>query len=604
MLMALVLLTFVSVCRHDFVNWDDPETIQENPRITHPSPGNVWYYWRHPHMGLYVPVTYTVWSALAAVARVDGPDAPPGTLDAGVFHAASLVLHLLNVLLVYAILRRLLSREMSARSASLCGAAGALLFGLHPVQVETIAWASGMKDLLCATFTLAAVREYLRYARPDLKQGADGTASPARWRHYALGMAALLLAMLSKPTAMVTPLLLLVIDALVLRRPLRVVLRSVVPWFALVAPCLVWTKLIQPGTYLVQTPLWARPLVAADALAFYLYKLVWPTHLGLDYGRTPGAVIEHHWAFYTWLVPMAVLLALVVWRKRPAAGMLAAAGLLLVAGVAPVLGLTPFMFQSISTVADHYLYLAMLGPALAAAFLLGQRPWAAQSTGRRRRIVATLVLGWLAACSATQTTYWQDGETLFRHALEVNPRSGTACNNLASLAYGQGQALARAAGLAADRHQMRLAAEQHARAEARFREAYEMSARALELNPKNLAAWHSLAMLQLHFGQFPEAAATFAQVVVLRDRLSPEARASFYEDSDLLGTALMASGRTAEAVECLKAALRLNPAPEQAAKHLAAAEAILAAAHRPPEVLGPPAPAIADIHREAGPVTQ
>src|SRR5438270_1602198 len=68
-LIAVVLLTFVPVLRNDFVNWDDLRTIRDNPRISQPSVANALYYWRHPHMGLYVPVTYTVWSVISSMAQ-------------------------------------------------------------------------------------------------------------------------------------------------------------------------------------------------------------------------------------------------------------------------------------------------------------------------------------------------------------------------------------------------------------------------------------------------------------------------------------------------------------------------------------------------------
>src|SRR5205085_628121 len=166
-------------------------TIRDNPRIAQPSVANAVYYWRHPHMGLYVPVTYTVWSVISSMAQVSGPDVPAGTLDARAFHATSLAFHLLNTLSVYWLLRRLLAREARNAWGDWAAAAGALLFGLHPVQVESVAWASGMKDVLCATFTLVALGQYLRFV--ELNRGASGAEAPRRtgrhWLHYTLGMA-------------------------------------------------------------------------------------------------------------------------------------------------------------------------------------------------------------------------------------------------------------------------------------------------------------------------------------------------------------------------------------------------------------------------------
>src|SRR5258706_771380 len=125
---------------------------------------------------------------LAAVAHASGEAGP---LPAGLFHAASLLFHILTSLVVFALLRRLVVNPTAVLF-------GALLFALHPVQVETVAWASGLKDVLCGFLILTAVWQYLRFA----------SAQPPRPRlPYVLAPAAFVLAILAKPTAMVTPLL-------------------------------------------------------------------------------------------------------------------------------------------------------------------------------------------------------------------------------------------------------------------------------------------------------------------------------------------------------------------------------------------------------------
>src|SRR5205814_4354239 len=100
----------------------------------------------------------------------------------------------------------------------------------------------------------------------------------------------------------------------------------------------------------------------------YLYKLVWPLRLGIIYDRTPQKVLSEHWAYYTWIAPAAIAVLLLLLRKRYR-WLLAAAGIFCLA-LLPVLGFVPFDFQETSTVASHYLYLAMLGPALALAIAL------------------------------------------------------------------------------------------------------------------------------------------------------------------------------------------------------------------------------------------
>ena len=541
-LLVAVVLTFLPVCRHAFVAWDDERTIQENPRIQHPTLENVGYYWSHPHLGLYIPVTNTVWSAVACVAQLRGPGIEAGTLDPRIFHAVSLATHALSALLVYALLRRLVKLPWPAL-------AGAMFFALHPLQVEAIAWASGLKDLLCGTFSLLALWQYVLAADAQL-------ATEKRRIHYAAAILAFALAMLSKPAAMVTPALALVIDRMILGRQWRPALKAAVPCLALAVPCAVWTKLFQPGTNLVHVPLWARPLVAADALAFYVYKLFLPVRLGLDYGRTPAFVLSHPGAYLTWLGPALVAAALVLWRRHPAARAGAAAALLAAVAVSPMLGLTPFAFQTVSTVADHYVYLSMLGPAFAVGWAFAHVPIEKPTAPRNVGMVAVAALALLAIRSADQMRFWQDTPALMRHAIEVNPRSWPAYTNLANCEYERGRTLLLEAALAKEDGNSAGAAEAQAAAESRLREAEGLFDRALELYPDNIAARHGRGIVRLHFGRPAQAAEDFAQVLVLRDRLAPEDRPSFYADSELLAGALMRSRQPAQVPLPLQATIR------------------------------------------------
>src|SRR5688572_30619621 len=110
-ILALLLVTgavFGRVVGNDFTWWDDNETIHQNPDLNPPAASGVLRYWKEPHMGLYVPVTYSVWGAVASVAYVEQPGAFGIRLLPGVFHAASLLVHVGTVVVVFALLRRLL----------------------------------------------------------------------------------------------------------------------------------------------------------------------------------------------------------------------------------------------------------------------------------------------------------------------------------------------------------------------------------------------------------------------------------------------------------------------------------------------------------------
>ncbi|HSU66862.1 MAG TPA: tetratricopeptide repeat protein, partial [Tepidisphaeraceae bacterium] len=558
-------------------------TIQQNPRIEHPSLQNVAHYWRHGFMDLYIPVTYTLWSGVAFFSKALHGEA--AALDPHLFHAASIAVHAINALLVFSLLRFLLKSPW-------CAAAGALLFALHPVQVETVAWTSGFKDLLCGMFSLIAINLYVRAVRTEALDPECDTIT--RRVYYALALVAMLLGMLSKPTAMVTPLLLMILDGFMLRRPWRRVGLSVAPFFLLAIPCIVWTKFQQPDYFLRHVPLWHRPLVAADALAFYLCKLVAPIHLSFDYGRAPWTIFEKRWVWITWVIPASIGLALFMNRKRQMP--LVAGALLLVTGVAPVLGLTSFDFEMVSTVADHYLYLALLGPALAAAWALTQIP---RST-RWPRLAACGALALLAARSADQARYWQDSRTLFTHAVELNPNSWSSWYGLGYVTHMEGRDLA---ALAEADKGSRASVDRRLAADDLLDEAMNDYRRTVFLNPSDVAAHHGYAAILMYFGMHHEAGREFLEVVRRRDALNPSIRPTYYADTDLLGQCFLNQNRPEEAVKAFQSASRLTPPPPQAAAHLKQARQALAARHAPFGPL-PPGPTVTDVHKEEMPAGQ
>jgi len=414
----LVLATiacFGVVCTYGFTNNEDEWLIWRNPMIHPPTLASLGRIWSEPHLYLYVPATYTAWWLLAQVSQTSMPDADGAMLNPWVFHSANLFVHIIASLLVLQLLRKLTRREGPALI-------GALLFAIHPLQTEAVAWTTGMKDTLCGVFSFAALVMYLRAVGglgvpPERRDGSGeeetlGRDAQATGRGaYIAGTLFLAFALLAKPAAVVIPLMALIIDRLILQRSWPAIARSLALWFLLTLPIMLIARHVQPATQVTAPPLWARPLVAADALAFYLGKLALPVGLTVNYWRTPQSIIDSRAIFYTWIA--VVILALVVWRAR--SRWLTAAALLFVAGVLPVLGLTTFLYQQFSTVADRFVYLSMLGPALAAAWLMSRR-WNGVTVS-----IATIVLIALGAATTMQTRVWRDRLTLAAHGVAVLP---------------------------------------------------------------------------------------------------------------------------------------------------------------------------------------
>ena len=204
------------------------------------------------------------------------------------------------------------------------------------------------------------------------------------------------------------------LEIAVLGRRWQQSLLALAPWLLIATGPMIVTKVLQPDELLASVPAaWQRPLVAADAIGFYFIKLLWPLHLGPDYGHSPRVALANGLPYIALAMFIALLLALLAARAWHSLVVL----LLFVVGLLPVLGLVPFAYQRFSTVADRYAYLAMIAPSLAMAWILARfgRPasW----------FVATLLLAGLAVLSHVQATRWQNNESLYLHAIQVNQRS-------------------------------------------------------------------------------------------------------------------------------------------------------------------------------------
>lgn len=522
LLLVAVLAVFLPVAGFDFVNYDDDVNVYANDRILDFSISDLGYFWRQPHALLYVPLTYTVWGGLARLSTLltNGPGPHPA-----LFHLANLLLHGAGVLVLFAILRLLLKADANGHGAvsdfssgpqpmaDWPAAAGALLFAVHPVQVEAVAWVTGLKDVLSGFFVLLALWQYLkRHAGPERE------VRP--WRSWRYGRATLFFvaAMLAKPSAVITPLLAAGLGYLLLAVRPRRLAGELGPWLLLTLPVIVVAKLAQPATAESLTPaLWQRLLIAGDALTFYLGTLALPLTLTADYGRSAATVLTQDWLLLSALLPF-VLAALLVWKyRRPWA---LAAAFAFLAALLPVLGLTHFAYQDISTVADRYLYVAMLGPALALAAWLKR----CQPGGAALWLGVGLALLLLAAKSAIQVRHWQDAITFNTHAVQATPKNSAAYNNL---------------GLALK------AANRQPEAIAAFQQAMNLSSRYVQLYKEQRQSPAEAAQNEQAMAQAKKAMAE-----------NPNDAAAYFT----LGDSAQASGKLTEALSYYKNGVRLQPA--------------------------------------------
>lgn len=540
MLVVLLAAIFAMgrVVNNDFLWWDDNVNIHHNPDMNPPTFQSVIKYWWTPSQALYIPVTYSIWGILALMARLRVPGEFGIQLNPMIFHGASVLVHAGAAALVFELLCQLRIKRWAAML-------GAVLFAVHPVQVETVAWAAGLKDLLCGFFAILSLLLYVRFRHAEEKPDSPLDRRKARL-FYVFAILCFILGMLSKPTAMVTPAMAAAIDLWLLRRPIRKIVRALWPWFILSIGCMVLTRIVQQAQVL-GVPLHDRPLIAAFSVAFYLYKLIWPVSLGFDYGWMPQRVLAVRWLGLICAVPVVLGIALWILRRRMPCVWVGFA--LFIIGMLPVAGFVPFLFQFYSTVADHYLYLPMVGVAMAAGWLISQ--------SRSSIIIGiySVVLAVLSVRSIAQAGYWYDDVALCTHTLAISPTSAASHNNL---------------GVLLDRRGNLLEAARHLK-------------QSIDLRPQYNLSRQNYVWVLARLNRINEAIAEIEEVIRINPTLPPPLRTNIVEEHYLLAMALMNLHRYAEAIPHFEATLRLQPNHPNAAAELAEARRKLAESNaRPP----------------------
>jgi tetratricopeptide (TPR) repeat protein len=409
--LLVTVVVFRDVGRYGFVNFDDDVYVYENPRVTDGlSPGAIGWALSTGQAGVWIPAT---WLSFQLDASLSGAG-PAG------FHRTNLLLHLLNVLLVFLVVRGLTGTPVGAGLA-------AALFGVHPVNVEAVAWVTARKDLLMTSFLLGAV--------------LAGLSVDRRGRRIAAGALAVL-AMAAKPAAVMTPLLLLLVARWRFWRPEGPRRR----WSADLAwtgGLLVFAAGVAFATYRLahgvelserfRRPLLVRAGEAAVGVFRYLRRLAWPEDLAVRYS---DAVLRTSVgpALLAGVVLVVLTVAAVRWRRRaalPALGW----GWFLVC-LLPSLGIVQ---GGQLPLADRYVYCAGVGLWAALVGL------ACRATGSRRSLravalVVGLALVFAAAAGARrQVAVWRDSEQFWRHELAVNANSELAHRNLGVLLDARGR---------------------------------------------------------------------------------------------------------------------------------------------------------------------
>lgn len=426
LVVVLASLPFLQVAGFSFLNYDDPLHISTQPMVIKgvtaesvawsmtATPSNLWH-----------PLTWM--SYMAEVSFLGGgADAP------GVHHIGNLALHLAATCFFYLLLR-------SLRISALVAALVALLFSVHPLHVEPVAWISSRKDVLYAFFAMASLWCYSGSQRADKNRGIWSCVT----------MLTMVAALASKPSAIILPVLFILIDYLPdIGNPGSVksaqgsLIRSVLwKW-----PYIVLAGVAAGSAIVIQYTGSHQPFIAGQgvlerlsllpaSLGFYLQHAVWPWPLCFDYAAPHGTRL-------TILSLAGVILLLGIsagaWRLRQRFPAMLIGWLWFLVCLAPVLG---FFYVGTSFTSDRYTYLALAGPALALAVWLDS--W--QGDKRRAAIFSLVFLltvfltVLLGVMSYQQSKVWANDEALFSQGVAFEPGSDVAHTNLAGVYRLQGK---------------------------------------------------------------------------------------------------------------------------------------------------------------------
>jgi tetratricopeptide (TPR) repeat protein len=594
LIFALAATAYTPALRGGFI-WDDDDYVTDNPTLINlDGLGRIWLEFGATPQ--YYPLVHTTFWIEYHLWQLH----PFG------YHLTNVLLHAVNALLLWAILRRL-----AVPGAWLAAA----IFAAHPVHVESVAWITERKNVLSGAFYLSSMLLYLRFAGI----GSDRPSGRRRWVYFVSALLLFACALLSKSVTCTLP------AALVLllwwrRERLRASdLWPLIGWLAiglLMGLTTVWMEKHHVGTRYIDWSLSPvdRCLIAGRAVWFYATKLLWPAKLTFFYPRW-HIDAGLWWQYLFPLATVTVIAALWRLRRRLGKGPLVAV-LLFVGTLTPALGFVDVYPMRFSFVADHFQYLASasliaLGAALLAALVRLRAPagrvrWALQ------RIVPTALLLILATLSWRQTRIYHSLDTLWSDTVAKNPDAWMARYNLGTLRLNQSRLdeavlhLQQAARLQPDyllAHSnlgLALARQGHLdRAEVAYRNAINVKVsywqpshfaaaythlantlvardqldeavtqleHALRLQPDSLAARLRLARVFHQQGNTDQAIAQYR----LAARTHPQSIDAQYA----LATTLARAGRLAEAVGSYRRALHL--APDYAEAHTNLASALVA----------------------------
>lgn len=406
---AIAILTWLFykvALNNQLTNWDDPGYIRDNALIKDVSAEGLKNIFTTPIMGNYHPITILTYAIEYSYVR----------LEPWLYHLDSILFHILVTLLVYIFVQQLTKRTIAAFIT-------ALLFGLHPMHVESVAWLAGRKDVVYGTFYMAACVGHLYYVR------AEGSKKKL-W--YAGVILLFLLSLLSKPVAVTLPVTLLAIDYLE-RRPLNLkLLIEKIPLFLISVAFGIRSLIDQKdfgslATQNVKYNFFERIALGGYAYITYLWKAIFPANLSNFYPYPPKVDGTLPFTYYLYTIGTLATLA-VLWYFRKNRHIVFGAMFFLI----NILLLLQFVPVGGAILADRYSYIPYMGLFFIAGWLISElftKPEKKQ-TGMIALGVVTAYCLYLGSLTSERCKDWYDTTSLWRDEIQKQPLAPNAYNNL------------------------------------------------------------------------------------------------------------------------------------------------------------------------------
>ena len=532
LLVASVFCVYAQSRQFAFVNYDDPDYVTGNSHVRQgfTPDGIAW---------AFTSFDDANWFPLTRLSQM--LDVQLFGMDSGAHHLVSVLVHAAASVLLFL----LLAGATGVRGPS---AFVALIFALHPLHVESVAWVAERKDVLCAFFWFVALWAYVRRMR-------------------VLVMVIFVLGLMSKPMIVTLPFTLLLVDVWPLKRGLR--MREKLPLFALAAVGTIVTYVVQKAGGAVKPSAVFGLGNALVSYVVYIGKTFWPTGLAAFYPYPVRLAL--------WQVTLAaVTLAAISWavvRLRRRYPYLAVGWFWFLVTLVPVIGIVRAGDQAR---ADRYMYVPMVGLAMMVA-------WSGAELAQKwPRLRLALAIAACAACGGVawvQAGYWRNSETLFAHALEVTSGNYVAEENLGSYLIDQPGRLAEA--LPHLERAVRLRPESGrahsdlgialAGMPGRFDDAIAEFQTAIRLRPDSAVPHINLANALAQGGRLKEAAAEYEAALRIqpdasgvREHLARVTAEMHYQ----AGIVLASGGHPGEAAAEFETTLQLDPAYAEAPTNL------------------------------------